>query len=443
MVHQDITRINHAVKDGSIKHNPALSRAMELVKKNNSTLHLMGLMSDGGVHSLMTHLFALIDMAGHLGLPRVAVHSFLDGRDTPPDSGAGYLAGLEEFLAPRDYAFSASVGGRFWGMDRDKRWDRVHKAYDALLGKAPLIDDVVAYTKSRYAEKEFDEFVTPAAVKRPDGKAIAPIRDNDAVIFFNFRGDRARELSWVFNQPGFDGFDASDRPKLCDYVCMTTYDEHLGTPVAFPPEAIENTLAQVVSRAGLKQLHIAETEKYAHVTFFFNGGEEDPVPGEDRVLIPSPSEVATYDQKPAMSAPEVTEEILKRLAMDKYDLVIVNYANGDMVGHTGVFQAAKQAMEAVDSCLARVIPAILELGGQVLLTADHGNAEQMIDPATGGPYTAHTVSNPVPVLLIGDNDFHGELNRGALCDVAPTLLALLGLEQPPQMTGKALYYKEA
>ena len=444
VVHQDISRINLAVKDGSIRRNPAISRAMQRVKDNNSTLHFMGLMSDGGVHSLMTHLFALIDMAGDKGLAEVAVHSFLDGRDTPPDSGAGYLEELEDFLVSRDFAFSASVGGRFWGMDRDKRWDRVQKAYDALVrGKAPLIGDVVSYVKSRYAEKEYDEFVTPAVVKGPDGKALATIKDGDAIIFFNFRGDRARELSWVFNQPGFDGFDASDRPRLCDYVCMTTYDEHLGAPVAFPPEAIENTLALTVSKAGLKQLHIAETEKYAHVTFFFNGGEEEPVPGEDRILIPSPSEVATYDQKPSMSAPEVTEEILKRLAMDKYDLIIVNYANGDMVGHTGVFQAAKQAMETVDSCLARVIPAILAKGGKVLLTADHGNAEQMIDFETGGPYTAHTVSNPVPVLLIGDGGFKGPLNTGALCDVAPTLLALLGLEQPLEMTGTALTSREA
>ena len=311
-----------------------------------------------------------------------------------------------------------------------------------VRGKAPLIDGVVSYVKSRYAEKEFDEFVTPAVVKGQDGGPAATIKDGDAVIFFNFRGDRARELSRVFNQPDFSGFDVSDRPALSDYVCMTTYDEHLKVPVAFPPERIQNTLAVAVSKAGLRQLHIAETEKYAHVTFFFNGGEEDPVTGEDRVLIPSPAEVSTYDQKPAMSAPEVTEEILKRLAMDKYQLLVVNYANGDMVGHTGIFRAAVEAMETVDACLAKVIPAVLEMGGKVILTADHGNAEQMIDPATGGPYTAHTVSNPVPVLLIAECSPGGKLNRGALCDVAPTLLALLGLAQPAEMTGRPLFARE-
>ena len=270
------------------------------------------------------------------------------------------------------------------------------------------------------------------------GKPAGLIKDRDAVIFFNFRADRAREMTWAFNSPDFDGFDVSDRPNLSDYVCMTQYDEHLKTPVAFPPEHIKNTLAEVVSRAGLKQLHIAETEKYAHVTFFFNGGEEKPFPGEDRALIPSPADVATYDQKPAMSAYEVTAEVLKRIDSGEYDLIVMNYANGDMVGHTGIFSAAREAVEHLDKCLARVMPAIVAAGGRALLTADHGNAEQMIDPATGGPYTAHTVANPVPLVLIDPIRRDVSLKPGALCDVAPTVLSLMGLEKPPEMTGRSL-----
>jgi len=441
VIYQDITRINLAVKDGSLRQNPALARAMDLVKERGSTLHFLGLMSNGGVHSLMTHLYALIAMAEERGAAKIAVHAFLDGRDTPPDSGADFLQELQDFLAAHPQAKLATLGGRYWGMDRDKRWERVGKHYAALVrAEGPRISDPVQYVRDCYAEEEFDEFVTPAVVVDADGRPLGQMQDGDAAVFFNFRADRARELTWVFNSPDFSGFDASDRPRLADYVCMTQYDEELEVSVAFPPQEIKNTIAEVVSKAGLTQLHIAETEKYAHVTFFFNGGEERPFPGEDRVLVPSPKEVNTYDQKPEMSAFLVTDQVLERIGGNplSYDFIVMNYANGDMVGHTGVFQAARQAMEDLDECLARVIPALLDQGGSVLLTADHGNAEQMIDPHGGGPYTAHTVSNPVPLILIDPKRRQSKLNPGALCDVAPTLIKLMGLAQPPEMTGKCL-----
>ncbi len=440
VIYQDISRINRAVAAGQFSHNPEFNRAFAVAKKKGQALHLLGLVSDGGVHSLLTHLEALIAAAHAAGVRRIFVHAFLDGRDTPPDSGAGYLKQLEEFLNDYPSAMIASVTGRYWAMDRDKRWDRVEQAYAALVrGQGRQVGDVVTAVEEAYSAGEYDEFVKPTVRVDENARPVGLIKDGDAVIFFNFRADRARELSWVFNQPDFNGFDVHDRPKLGYYVCMTEYDQHLGAPVAFPPQTIEDTLAEVVSRAGKSQLHIAETEKYAHVTFFFNGGMEDPVPGEDRVLIPSPKEVATYDQKPAMSAVEVTDEVLKRIAADRYDLIVMNYANGDMVGHTGVMAAAVAAMETLDRCLARVVPAMLLAGGRVVLTADHGNAEQMIDPATGGPYTAHTVSNPVPLILIDPARKNAGLRAGgALCDVAPTVLALMGLAQPAAMTGKSL-----
>jgi 2,3-bisphosphoglycerate-independent phosphoglycerate mutase len=441
VVYQDITRINLAVRDGSIKQNPALTQAMDRAKERGSTLHFMGLMSDGGVHSLMTHLFALIQMAEERGVSRIAVHALLDGRDTPPDSGADYLQELQDFLAGHAIAKLATVGGRYWGMDRDKRWNRVEKHYAALVrAEGPKVTDPVEYVLERYQEKEFDEFITPAVVVDADGNPLGQMQDQDAMVFFNFRADRARELTWVFNSSNFDGFDASDRPDFCDYVCMTQYDEDLDVPVAFPPQEIKNTIAEVVSKAKLSQLHIAETEKYAHVTFFFNGGEEKPFPGEDRVLVPSPKEVDTYDEKPEMSAYLVTEQVLERIEGNpkNYDFIVMNYANGDMVGHTGVFEAAREAMEDLDECLAQVIPAVLKQGGSVLLTADHGNAEQMIDPNGGGPYTAHTVANPVPLILIDEARKDNGLESGALCDVAPTLLFLMDLDQPVDMTGKCL-----
>ena len=440
VVFQDITRINRAAANGELGDNPEFQKAFAVANKNGRALHLMGLVSDGGVHSLLTHLEALITAAAKAGVERMYIHAFLDGRDTPPDSGAGYLKQLEDFLNDHSPALIATVAGRYWAMDRDKRWDRVQKAYNALVrGQGRLAGDLVTAVEEAYSNKEYDEFIKPTVLMNEDGRPLGRIKDGDAVIFFNFRADRARELTWAFNQPDFDGFDVHERPKLGYYVCMTQYDQHLKVPVAFPPQSLKDTLADVVSRAGKNQLHIAETEKYAHVTFFFNGGVEDPVPGEDRVLIPSPKEVATYDEKPAMSAVEVTDEVLGRIAADRYDLIVMNYANGDMVGHTGVMAAAVAAMETLDRCLARVVPAMLGAGGRVLLTADHGNAEQMIDPATGGPYTAHTVSNPVPLVLIDPQRREAPLRSGgALCDVAPTVLELLGLAQPEAMTGTSL-----
>ncbi|MCA1906579.1 MAG: 2,3-bisphosphoglycerate-independent phosphoglycerate mutase [Desulfarculus sp.] len=437
VVYQDITRINQAIRQGQLAANPALARAFARVRASGGVLHLMGLLSDGGVHSLQVHLYALIEQARAVGVERIAVHAFMDGRDTPPDSGAGYLRELQDFLRDHPGAQVATVSGRFWAMDRDKRWDRVEKAWRALVGGQGLMaSDPVAAMEAAYARGESDEFVTPTVISA-NGQPLARVADGDAVVFFNFRADRARELTWAFNSPDFDGFDASDRPKLADYVCLTQYDEHLAVPVAFPPQDLRDTLAEVVAKAGRRQLHIAETEKYAHVTFFFNGGREEPFPGEDRVLVPSPQEVATYDQKPAMSAPEVTDAVLARIASGAYDLIVMNYANGDMVGHTGIMAAAVAAMETVDRCLARVVPAVLAAGGAALITADHGNAEQMKDEH-GGPYTAHTVSNPVPAILVAPGHEGGRLANGALCDVAPTLLELMGLPAPAAMTGHSL-----
>ena len=440
VVYQDISRINRAAASGELGSNPEFQKAFDAAKKDNHALHLLGLVSDGGVHSLLTHLEALIVAAEQAGVKRIYVHAFLDGRDTPPDSGAGYLKELEDFLNQHPGGELASVAGRYWAMDRDKRWDRVAKAYNALVrGQGRQSGDLITTVEEAYSLGEYDEFIKPTVRVDEDGRPQGLISDGDAVIFFNFRADRARELTWAFNQADFDQFDVSDRPKLGYYVCMTQYDEHLKAPVAFPPQTVESTLAEVVSQAGKTQLHIAETEKYAHVTFFFNGGVEEPVPGEDRVLVPSPKEVDTYDQKPSMSAVEVTDQVLARIAGDRYDLIVMNYANGDMVGHTGVLEAAIMAMETLDACLARVIPALLEAGGRALVTADHGNAEQMIDPETGGPYTAHTVSNPVPLILVDPQHKDQALRQGgALCDVAPTVLELMGVSQPEAMTGQSL-----
>ncbi len=439
VVHQDITRINQAVAQGQLGVNPQIKKAFARAKDNDAALHLLGLVSDGGVHSLQTHLEALIAAAAEAGVERIFIQAFLDGRDTPPDSGAGYLRKLQDFLNAFPQAMIASVAGRYWSMDRDRRWRRVERGYDALVrGKGHLVGDVVTAVEESYAREVFDEFVEPMVRVDEFSRPVGLMQDNDAAIFFNFRADRAREMTWALNYPGFEEFKVSDRPKLSYYVCMTSYDESLDIPVAFPPLTVEDTLAEVVSRAGKRQLHIAETEKYAHVTFFFNGGVEEPVPGEDRVLVPSPQDVDTYDQKPAMSAPEVTDEVIKGLEHDLYDLVVLNYANGDMVGHTGDFPATLQAMEALDACLARLIPAVLAAGGKALVTSDHGNAEQMIDPESGGVYTAHSVDNPVPLILVDPGLKDAKLNPGALCDVAPTVLELMGLPQPPAMTGKSL-----
>jgi 2,3-bisphosphoglycerate-independent phosphoglycerate mutase len=440
VVWQDITRINKAIRENQLGANPTIARAIARVLKTGSTLHLMGLVSDGGVHSLQTHFYALIKAATAAGVGRIAIHAFLDGRDTPPDSGTGYLQQLQNFLKDYPMAKVATVTGRYWAMDRDKRWDRISLAWAALVrGEGPKVADPVAAVMEAYARQEYDEFVKPVIIATAS-VPVAKVADSDTVIFLNFRADRARALTWAFTETGFTGFDVSDRPALTDYVCMTQYDEHLkDVAVAFPPHELTNMLAEVVSQAGARQLHIAETEKYAHVTFFFNGGREKPFPGEERVLVPSPKEVATYDQKPAMSAREVTAEVIKHIESGAYDLIVMNYANCDMVGHTGVFAAAKAAVETLDECLSRVIPAVVSRGGAVLLTSDHGNAEQMIDHEHGGPYTAHTAKNPVPVILIDPSRPGAKLRDGALCDVAPTVLAMMGLPAPAEMTGVTLF----
>ncbi len=437
VVYQDIVRISKAIESGEFFDNPAFKEVMAAVKSSGGALHLLGLISDGGVHSLLTHLYALIDMARQEGVDRVFVHAFMDGRDTPPKSGLGYLKEVVEVMAGKGLGRVATVGGRYWGMDRDKRWERVERHYEALVrGRGRLASDPLEAMAESYENGETDEFITPTVIVDAGGRPLGLISDGDGVIFFNFRADRAREMTRVLTWPGFDEFDASDRPRLAGYVTMTNYDETFDLPIAFPPVKLTGLLGEVVSKAGLKQLRIAETEKYAHVTYFFNGGEEEPFPGEERILIPSPQEVETYDQKPQMSAFEVTEAVLEKIEAGDLDLIVLNFANGDMVGHTGVLEAAIVACATVDECVGRIEKAVLARGGRLIITSDHGNAEQMLD-ADGNPYTAHTVSNPVPFILVGVEGV-GLRSGGVLADVAPTILELMGLDQPPEMTGRSL-----
>jgi len=441
IVYQDYTRINMAVEDGSFFENETLVDAMESARESGGRLHMMGLMSDGGVHSDQKHLYALLGMARRLGVKDVRIHAFLDGRDTPPKSGAGYLRNLVDYVNAEglsDMARIATVSGRYYAMDRDNRWERVRKAYDAIVsGAGNVSDDGVTAIEEAYERGETDEFVVPTVINyptdpKPENSRLA---DGDSVIFFNFRTDRARELTRALALDDFGGFERADRPRLSYFACMTEYDETFGLPVAFPPKRLENILGGYLSSLGLRQLRIAETEKYAHVTFFFNGGEEEPFEGEDRCLIPSPKDVPTYDKKPQMSAYEVTDEVLKRIASGVYDVIVMNYANPDMVGHTGIMEAAVKACEALDECLSKVVPAVLETGGIVMITSDHGNVERMRDDSTGQPYTAHT-SNLVPLIVVGEDiELDGD---GILADVAPTLLDLVGLKQPGEMTGRSL-----
>lgn len=435
IVYQDYTRISLAVEDGSLAENPVLLGAMQKAKEAN--LHLIGLLSDGGVHSHITHLFALLEMAAKMGLEQVYVHAILDGRDVPPRSALTYIRELEEKISRIGTGRVATVSGRYFAMDRDRRWERVEKAYRCLTdGAGHAAVSAVEAVEKGYARGENDEFLQPTLV---DGRGL--VQDNDSIIFFNFRPDRAREITRAFVDRDFREF--ATRPMRVHYTCMTQYDATLNVPVAFPAQNLEDTLGQVVSRAGLKQLRIAETEKYAHVTYFFNGGQETANPGEDRCLIPSPK-VATYDLQPEMSAFLVRDEVLSRLERDIYDLIVINFANPDMVGHTGIFDAAVKAVEVVDACVGAVVDKILEKGGAVLLTADHGNAEKMRDEKSGQPHTAHT-TNPVPFSLImngaegSDAIKRIELREdGILADIAPTALKLLYIDQPPAMTGKSL-----
>ena len=435
IVYQELTRITKSIEDGDFFEKQEFIKAIENCKANQSKLHLFGLLSDGGVHSHNTHLYALVELAKRYGLKEVYIHCFFDGRDVPPDSAAGFVVDLEAKLAEIGAGKIASVMGRYYAMDRDNRWERVKQAYDCMvLGQGLTAASASQAVDESYARQEFDEFIKPTIVV-DNGKPLATISSNDSVIFFNFRPDRAREITRTFVDPEFTGFERAKGFFPLYYVCMTQYDRTIpNVVVAFKPVSLSNTFGEYISRKGFRQLRIAETEKYAHVTFFFNGGVEAMYEGEDRALIPSPK-VATYDLKPEMSAYEVTEEVLKRIDSKEYDVIVLNFANCDMVGHTGFFDAAKAAVEAVDTCVGRIVKAIKAQNGVALITADHGNAEQMLDYENGGPFTAHT-TNVVPLIGIGLGD--KKLREGKLADLAPTILELLGLEKPDEMTGESL-----
>lgn len=438
VVYQELTRITKSILDGDFFSNPVLLDCIAKVKAAGGRLHLSGLLSDGGVHSHNTHLYALLELAKREGLTDVFVHCLLDGRDTPPQSGIDYLAQLETEIARIGCGRIATVMGRYYAMDRDNRWDRVEKAYNAMIcgqGEKQAASSREAIEQS-YVAGATDEFVLPTVITE-QGAPVGTVRDGDGFIFFNFRSDRAREITRAIALDGFDGFKRRCWPKLAGYVCLTEYDATFGLPIAFASTELTNILGGVLADAGLKQLRIAETEKYAHVTFFFNGGVETPFPGEERALIPSPKEVATYDQKPEMSAYQVTDELLARLDSGTYDVIILNFANCDMVGHTGIEAAAVKAVEAVDGCVGRIVAKVREKGGAVLITADHGNAEQLQDE-NGEPFTAHTI-NPVWLVLVDDSRKGISLRDGGrLADIAPTMLKMLGLAQPLEMTGESL-----
>jgi 2,3-bisphosphoglycerate-independent phosphoglycerate mutase len=433
VVYQDLVRITKSIRDGDFFRNPVLRAAMDAARDGDRALHLFGLLSDGGVHSLHTHLYALLRMAKESGVRRVFIHPFFDGRDTPPESGIGHLKDLLAEAGRIGAGEVATVIGRYYGMDRDDRWDRVERAYKAMvLGEGKPYGDPVAAVADSYAAGTTDEFIEPAVIVR-DGEPVGRISPGDAVICYNFRADRVREITRALTQPGFDRFPVSGRMPL-SFACMTAYDANFGLPVAFPPQAMSDILARALADRGLRNLRIAETEKYAHVTYFFNGGNEQPFPGETRVLIPSPR-VPTYDLMPEMSADGVGERAVAEVGSGNHDLMILNFANCDMVGHTGVLPAAIRAVETVDRNVRRVVEKVWEIGGVALVTADHGNAEMMIDPKTGGPHTAHT-TNLVP-LVLADPRARGKRLRAdrALEDVAPTILNLLSVPVPSAMTG--------
>ncbi len=436
IVYQDLTRITKEIEDGVFFENKALLAAVENCKKNDSSLHLYGLVSDGGVHSHNTHIYGLLELAKRHGLTKVFVHCFLDGRDTPPASGADYVKELCDKMKELGVGKVGVVSGRYYAMDRDNRWDRVEKAFRALtLGEGVEATDPVEAIRASYAADVTDEFVLPTVIME-NGKPVTTIQDKDSIIFFNFRPDRARELTRAFCADTFDGFDRGAKKELT-YVCFTEYDVTIPNKlVAFEKIKLTNTFGQFLAANHKTQARIAETEKYAHVTFFFNGGVEEPNEGEDRILVKSPK-VATYDLQPEMSAPQVCDKLVEAIGSGKYDVIIINFANPDMVGHTGVEQAAIQAVEAVDACVGRAVEALKKADGVMFLCADHGNAEQLIDYKTGAPFTAHT-TNPVPFILINDKTGHRLREGGCLADIAPTLIELMGLSQPAEMTGKSL-----
>ncbi|MBY0575497.1 MAG: 2,3-bisphosphoglycerate-independent phosphoglycerate mutase [Gallionellaceae bacterium] len=435
IVYQDLSRVDVAIEDGSFFNNPALSQAVALAKQNGSALHIMGLLSPGGVHSHESHIFAMLDMAARAGLKKICLHAFLDGRDTPPKSAAQSLRLLQEKCGALGAGRIASITGRFYAMDRDNRWERVQPAYELLTeGRAEFTAaDALAGLEQAYARGESDEFVKPTAIVPEDMQAVA-MQDGDVAVFMNFRADRAREITRALTDQTFAGFNRTCVPKLAGFVTLSSYGEDFHLPCAYSPESIHNGFGEYLSNLGLKQLRIAETEKYAHVTYFFNGGKEQPYPGEDRILVPSPK-VATYDLQPEMSAFEVTDKLEAAILSRQYHAIICNYANGDMVGHSGNMEAAVKAIEALDVCIGRVVKAMQSISGETIITADHGNAEQMADHATHQAHTAHTL-NPVPFLYIGRKARLAD--TGALRDLAPSLLAMMGLLQPAEMTGHSL-----
>lgn len=440
IVYQELTRITKSIKDGEFFSNEAFTAAVENCKKNDSALHLFGLLSNGGVHSHNSHLYGLLELAKKAGLTKVYVHCFMDGRDVPPTSGADFVAELEEKLKEIGVGKIATVMGRYYAMDRDNRWDRVEKAYAALVyGEGNEAADAVEAIQASYDNDKTDEFVIPTVIKK-DGQPVGTVKANDSVIFFNFRPDRAREITRAMCDPEFTGFERRNGVFPLTYVCFTEYDETIpGKIIAFHKEEITNTFGEFLAANGLTQLRLAETEKYAHVTFFFNGGVEVPNKGEDRILVKSPA-VATYDLQPEMSAPEVGEKLVEAIKSDKYDVIIINFANPDMVGHTGVQEAAIKAVETVDTCVGNAVAALKEVDGQMFICADHGNCEQLIDYETGEPYTAHT-TNPVPFILVNYDPAYTLREGGCLADIAPTLIEMMGMEQPAEMTGKSLIVK--
>ncbi len=436
IVYQDLTKITKMIQDGDFFENAELLKACKNAKDNDSALHLYGLLSDGGVHSHITHLYGLLELAKKQGLEKVYVHCFLDGRDTPPASGKGYVEELEEKMKEIGVGKVATVMGRYYVMDRDNRWDRVELAYKAMVkGEGVAADSAVEAVANSYADEKTDEFVLPAVVME-DGAPVATIKDGDSIIFFNFRPDRAREITRTFCAEEFDGFDRGERVKTT-YVCFTEYDVTIpNKSIAFPKTEITNTFGEFLAAKELKQARIAETEKYAHVTFFFNGGVEEPNEGEERILVKSPK-VATYDLQPEMSAFTVCDKLCEAIRSEKYDVIIINFANPDMVGHTGVEAAAIKAVEAVDACVGKAVEAIKEVDGQMFICADHGNAEQLLDYETKAPFTAHT-TNPVPFILVNADPKYKLREDGVLADIAPTLIELMGLEKPQEMTGTSL-----
>jgi len=437
VVYQEITRISHAIADGSFFKNQQFLQALDFAREHHGKVHLMGLVSDGGVHSELSHLYALLKLCRDNKMEKVLVHAFLDGRDVGPKSAMDYVTALELKMKEIGLGRIATLGGRFYGMDRDNRWERIEKAYNAIvMGEGIKAPNALAAITASYEARVTDEFVEPAVIVDNHGNAVGSIEDGDSIIFFNFRADRARQISHSLVDKEMNHFPRRKFPTVY-FVCMTQYDADLPLPVAFEPQNLDNTLGEVLSRDGFKQLRIAETEKYAHLTFFFNGGVEEPNVGEERILVPSPK-VATYNLKPEMSAYEITDRTLTEMDRDYYDVIILNYANADMIGHTGILPAAIAAIKVVDQCLSKIAEKVLQKQGIVMITADHGNAEKMVCPDNGCPFTAHTTSK-VPFILVADSYKGRQLRQdGTLRDIAPTLLSLVGIEIPAEMTGTSL-----